>query len=108
MCTRTYFMYLRTVCCVCVCCSAFFGACAYNGGGGFHVVSLPTASGAHSDIPSGLTAASYEPSAVSRQPVETQQSSRIFLYRSVCTAFQFAEVTVEPQRKICNGLLTRW
>ena len=36
--------------------------------------------GAHSHIPSGLTAASCEPSAVSRQPVETQQCSRIFLY----------------------------
>ena len=50
-------------------------------------MSSPTAGGAHSDIPSGLTAASCEPSAVSRQPLETQQCSRIFLYWSVCTAW---------------------
>ena len=90
VCTRAYFTYLRTLCCVCVCCSAFFGACAYNGGGGIHVVSSPSAGGVHSDIPSGLTAASCEPSAVSRQSVEIQQCSRIFLYWSVCTAFHAA------------------
>ena len=80
MCTRTCFTYLRTVCCVCVCCSASFSACAYNGGGGFHVMSSLTAGGAHSDTPSGLTAASCEPSAVSGQPVETQHCSRIFFF----------------------------
>ena len=82
--------------CVCVCCSAFFGACAH--GGGFHVVSS-TAGGAHSDVPSGLTAASCEPSAVSGQPVEAQQCSRKILFSSVCTAFHAAPAQRKASRR---------
>ena len=53
-----------------------FGACAHNGGGGFHVVSSPTAGGAHPDILSGLTAASCEPSAVMGKPPQKKKKKK--------------------------------